>query len=558
MFPRGALAKEAAPAEQRPAKDTLFSSQKDAERAAAAAAAAAPPAGSRKRARSEGKGKGKPARSGDAGAGAGAGAEEEGEGGGALLKRAVELSVPRLRPGMPLLGRVRRVTATQLTLSLPSGLTGYCRVEDTNDALAAACAGGGRGGGAEAEEAEEEAEAEEGRAEGGAAGGPPTLRTFFRAGQYVCAVVKSVGDAGGAGGLLAEAAASAAGKGSARRIWVTLRPEAVNAGLALEHLQGASSADAGAGAAGGKKKKAAAAAAAAAAAGAPGTLLWGHLHSVEDHGCVIALGIAGLAGAFLPRAAMDGSAGQAGIPLHTAHAGAPVLVTVASVNAGARTVTLACSAAGSAAATLAVSAAASATPHTIHTLKAGMRLQAEVSRALPNGLALRLLDFFQGTASLNHLPAPAHALWAGAPPPPSLPVRILFVDTLEKVVVCSAAPHIVDFGAAEVGSSSSGSSSSSKLEAGEEGGALCGTGGPSFAPLRDGSVIERAVVLRIDHGLGMLVGWGGGGGEEEEAEAEAGSALPLAARLARAGARWRHWLRAHFAPAGRRRQAGVH
>jgi hypothetical protein len=47
---------------------------------------------------------------------------------------------------------------------------------------------------------------------------------------------------------------------------------------------------------------------------------------------------------------MDGSAGQAGIPLYKAHAGAPVLVTVTAVNAAARTLTLACTAPASAAA----------------------------------------------------------------------------------------------------------------------------------------------------------------------------------------------------------------
>ena len=139
MFPRGQLAKEASDKDaSRVAKDTLFSRKETSDAAPA----------SRKRARSEGKAK--------KGGGKGGGvAVAEGDsaapGAAAAVKRALELSVPRLRPGMALLGRIRRVTATLLTLSLPSGLTGYCRVEDTTDALAAACAGAA---GAAAEEEE--------------------------------------------------------------------------------------------------------------------------------------------------------------------------------------------------------------------------------------------------------------------------------------------------------------------------------------------------------------------------------------------------------------------
>jgi ribosomal protein S1 len=264
-------------------------------------------------------------------------------------------------------------------------------------------------------------------------------------------------------------AAGRRGPHAERRITLSIRPEVVNQGLSMAQLK-------------------------------PGSLVCGFVQSAQDKGLVVSTGIAGLAAAFLPfnHLSEDGFNGQRGVPLlQRGIAGAPVLCAVSNINRSAASVTLTNR-------TNAVAAALSGeSTHTIHTVKAGMLVQATVDRVLSNGVSATFLAFFRASIHIAHLPAPATAFWATAQseckPGQQILARVLYVDSVEKTIALSAVPHVVDLG----------------KSAAPEAGAV-GVGGPGFNAA-DGAVIEEAVVLRIDAGVGMLIGWG----SAEDADAAA-------------------------------------
>ena len=282
-------------------------------------------------------------------------------------------------------------------------------------------------------------------------------------GQFVVATVTSVGTDALAHPKSAAAALAqsiggeggAARSGGGHRVVVSLKPELSNAGVVAETLR-------------------------------PGSFVSGYVHSVEDHGFVVSTGVAGVT-AFLPFAACDGTAGQSGTRLAPdSPPGFPLFATVTAINRAAHTLTLACSA-------KAVTSAVSSEPsHTIYTVKPGMLVRATVERRLENGLAVTFLAFFHSSIHIAHLPLPAHALWADEPPAPgtTLLARVLYVNASEKVIALSAAPHVVALGG--------------------DGSGTCGTGAPDFGDVTDGSIVPAATVLRVDPGVGMLIGWGDG------------------------------------------------
>jgi rRNA biogenesis protein RRP5 len=368
---------------------------------------------------------------------------------GSKVYRADELSFKRLRPGTVVLARIRRVAGDHVTLALPHGLTAQCKASDVNEIISELVHA--------APTADAQAKVTEPNALGHA------LTSVLRPGQLVRAVVTRVGaesltsQHSSALQLAASLGAGVDLKAGDRRVTVSLRPELTNQGLGVSQLRA-------------------------------GSLVSGYVSSIEDHGFIVSLGIAGL-NAFLPFESSDGSAGQAGTALSREHPGTPLWATVAELNRAANSVTLACTVAQ-------VSRArAKEATHTLYTVKPGMRVVCTVDSVLSNGLAVTFLAFFKATLHLHHLPLPATSMWQQAyKPGQELAARVLYVDVVDKTIALSAAPHVVTLGGA----------------AGEEAtpsDALCGIGGPGF-DCADGDVVPTATVLRVDVGAGMLLGWG--------------------------------------------------
>jgi exosome complex RNA-binding protein Csl4 len=366
--------------------------------------------------------------------------------------KADELSFKRLRPGTVVLARVRRVAGDQVTLSLPHGLTAQCRASDVNDIMSdlvrsSASAGAIAGGMTDSADVS----------------ASTALLAALPVGLLVRAVVTNVGsesmfsDRSSALQLAASLGARLDAKSADRRILASLRPELTNQGLSVAQLR-------------------------------TGSLVSGYVSSVEDHGYVVALGIQGIS-AFLPFSGSDGTAGQAGTVLSP---GTPLWATVSEVNRDANSVTLACSASH-------VSGArAKEATHTLYTVKPGMRVVCTVDRVLQNGLSVSFMAFFEATLHLHHLPRPATSMWQQAyKPGQEFAARILYVDVVDKIITVSAAPHIVSLGLT-LPSDTGGAPDS-----------LFGIGGP-MCDAADGDIVPCAVVLRVDIGAGMLLGWGGG------------------------------------------------
>jgi hypothetical protein len=368
-FPRGPLPKSTSAevsAARVPREESLFRAPREGASAADA---------SRKRARSA---TAKPSGGASAAARAprasSAFAEAGGDASAGSSARAAELTARRLRVGLPLLARVRRVTSRAVVLALPSGLTAHAAVEDVNDDVAAAVRDG-----------------------------KATLDDFFTTGQFVAAVVVRIvgrgGDSGAAGGGGADGGAAAAavaaaaaimgtgGATKARRVAVSLRPAAVNAGVSKADLR-------------------------------VGGLAWGCVKSVEDHGLLISLDVDGASVGFLPFADVPkGEAGQVGIPLagcsargaadpRNALVGGPILCGVASVDG--KSVTLTARADG-----IAKTIARAPAPP-LRALVPGTKVSAVITSVLSNGVGVSVLGVFTGSIALSALPTPAHARWAEA------------------------------------------------------------------------------------------------------------------------------------------------
>ena len=365
-----------------------------------------------------------------------------------------------------MLCRVRRVGAFQATLALPHGMTGFCSLDDTNDVLAASVRAS-RAHSKEADDAEDDSAAAEGEGASSKQSSKLGMSSFLAVGQYVLACVTKVGSdsmfdqkpavVALAQSLSASSSAAADGDRGNRRIELSLRPELCNQGLTVKELRN-------------------------------GSLVHGYVRSVEDNGYIVATGIAGVSSCFLPFSQSDGTCGQAGTSLSKEMSpGSPVVAAVWSINRDTGVVSLSCQADR-------VAALVSREPlHTIYTIKPGQLVSAAVDKVLPNGLAVTFLAFFHATVHQHHLPRPAHALWAGDySAGQEIRARILYVDPAEKTIALSAAPHVVGYG---------------RTPSPLTGCLPVGVGGPAF-DVEEGGKVTSAVVLRVDPGVGMLIGWG--------------------------------------------------
>lgn len=286
-----------------------------------------------------------------------------------------------------------------------------------------------------------------------------TIADYFTPGQYVCATVLRMGNREAHTNPAIALASTLTGTDishvtNERRIALSLRPELYNTGIELDTLR-------------------------------KGSFLWGYVRSVEDHGYVVSTGIEGVS-AFLPFSNTDGTSGQPGTKLLRHAPGTPIFTTVQHINRASKALTLTTKVAD-------VTSAVSKEPsHTIFTVKPGMLVDVTVDRVIVNGLAATFLSFFHSTISLAHLSTPAHALWAEQySPGQEFRARVLWVNTVDKAIALSAASHVVSLG----------------TEDAVEGDSVFGINGPHFS-VRDGEVIEDAIVLRVDPDMGALVGWG--------------------------------------------------
>ena len=419
----------------------------------------------------------------------------------------------RARVGTVVLCRVKRVTATRAVLSLPHGLTAYCGVGDVNAVLRQACE-------ASMDVEPNDADADDDADLNAASSSRRGVFSVLHPGQFVIGTITRVGDESlfkersAASALSQSLSASRERKGiktGDHRLTVSLQPELANQGVSLEQLR-------------------------------TGSLVSGYVRSVEDHGFVVETGVAGVT-AFLPFANTDGTAGQVGSQLSRALPGSPVMCVVTAVNRVTHVLTLSSNAA-------AVAAAVSDEPtHTIYTLKPGMRVTATIDRTLDNGLAVSFLAFFHATVHVAHLPLPAHAQWAAEfTPGAQISARVLYVNAAEKVIALSAAPHVVELGgggdaaAALVAPpppptpaavAAKGSSAATIAASAAAAAAVQPCGGPSYDVI-DGSVVESAIVLRVDPDMGMLIGWGGSAAAQPK---QGQQHLQLQSRL-RASAQW--------------------
>jgi ribosomal protein S1/Tfp pilus assembly protein PilF len=283
------------------------------------------------------------------------------------------------------------------------------------------------------------------------------LSGLFKPGMVVRAVVQS----------------SEAGKGK-KRITLSLRPGDVSQGLELSHV-------------------------------GIGAVMGGVIRSLEDHGYTVDCGVSGVR-AFLPFRATDGTDGQ-GNPLLEGSPFVAAVVTecVLDTGAGSATVSLALDVTTSRRhvrvapvtaqnlskadhvdddADEGSSARGPAASVGMTSLLAGDRVNALVQRVLPNGLLVRLdgrggLSALNATVGLSHLHDPASATWAKAySRGQRLTGRVLFVDAAAGKIGLSLAPHLVELRA------------------------------PPCAGNVFGSVLEHAVVVRVDPKVGVVMAWG--------------------------------------------------
>jgi ribosomal protein S1 len=357
------------------------------------------------------------------------------------MRKAEELTGKRLRVGLHVLARVRRIASKQIVLSLPSGFTGYCRAADINDEVASALQHE-----TEDDEDSNKVEAQNSR-----------LSRYFVPGQYVFATISHVASGTDENLVVTSGGGNGNESSKRRRIYVSLRPDAFNAGISFSTLK-------------------------------IGTVICGFIRSHQDHGYIIATGIEGVSTTFLPFSACDGTNGVAGVMMQKdAPSGFPVLCTVSAINRGSRTITLACNS------STISSTVSKDSLHTIYTIKPGMLFDCTIDRTLPNGLAVSFLQYFRGSVALAHLSSPATQFWASQYKiGDAVSARVLFTDPLEKIIALSIAPHIVKLG----------------FQMAVPRTRSFGVGGPDYNELVEGSFIDDAKVVRIDPGSGVLVSWG--------------------------------------------------
>jgi rRNA biogenesis protein RRP5 len=196
----------------------------------------------------------------------------------------------------------------------------------------------------------------------------------------------------------------------------------------------------------------------------PGGTLYAALASEEDHGWVLSTGLDGVT-AFLPKKNIKGRLPVGGLRL-----GMPLTVIVLAVNEAARALTCGVD---DGVATFALTRGAL----TLSALKPGMLVHGLVDAHLRSGLALSFLQGFQGGVEVAHLDAPyTDSEWKTKMKLGHLcQARVLMVDARSKVIYLTLRPHLLGFRVA------------------------------SSVP-EVGSLLEDAVVLKVDGKKGLLLG----------------------------------------------------
>jgi hypothetical protein len=347
------------------------------------------------------------------------------------------ISYKKLTAGVTVLGIVLRVGQAEVSVSLPSNMTGQVPLPQLSDPLHHRFA-------TAATEEEQAATLE-------------VARAAVKPGQVVRCVVLS-SEKGATGG---------------HKVVLSMRASLVNKGVRFEQLL-------------------------------PGTLLFGAVASVEDHGYVISAGVEGFT-AFLPSK-------HAKVPLE---AGWPVDVVVLAVKEAARTVTCGHNPEVTPEAVTRGRCVHGHPPDdsmwlsapwaeyglrvlgsalNLQGLKPGMLVNAVVDMMLKNGLTLSFLAYFSGAVELEHLDrAYKEGDWrkrfsAGE----KVKARILMVDYANKAVYLTMSEHLLAMR-------------------------------PPALPLEVGETVE-AKVLRIDAKRGLLLGVPApgekAGDDEDDAEDE--------------------------------------
>eukprot|EP00741_Cyanophora_paradoxa_P002551 tig00000605_g2475.t1 len=358
------------------------------------------------------------------------------------LPKIVEaLKFKRLTIGTVLLGVVREITSTDVSIGLPDSLTGFVKLAEISEPLTELLAQAAARDESDAEDSDAAGsdEDEEGanerrpgkrRRQSGEEGPEvPKLADLLYPGQIVRCVVT---------GLSKE--------GTSRRVELSMRPGLVNAGLSLSSLH-------------------------------ENMGVYGCVKTVEDHGYTISFGVPGFTGFLLNKHAKKlrrggtASAGGEGLRLRV---GQPVECAVLSVSAPTRTVSV----------TVDPDVVARATAKEtdgiqLQTLKAGTLVSAHVAKVLPNGLVLRFLGSFHATADLTHLATPAlseASIASHYSLDQKVKARLLYVDPHGKLVGASLRGALV------------------RME-------------PCTLPhdLQVGTVIEAAIVRRVDPSVGLLM-----------------------------------------------------
>lgn len=196
----------------------------------------------------------------------------------------------------------------------------------------------------------------------------------------------------------------------------------------------------------------------------PGGTLYAALSSEEDHGWVVATGLEGVS-AFLPKKNIKGRLPEGGL-----REGMPAYVIVLAVNEAARTVTCGLNAD-------VASYALTRCALTLQGLKPGMLVHGLVDEHLKNGLALSFLQGFQGGIETGHLDQPYRDNeWKQRFKLGRIQqARVLMVDSRAKVIYLTLRPHLLSLRTA--------------------------------SSLPDvGTVLDEAVVLRVDAKKGLLLG----------------------------------------------------
>ncbi|KAJ3286606.1 hypothetical protein HK104_008958, partial [Borealophlyctis nickersoniae] len=332
------------------------------------------------------------------------------------IRSADGLSFKRINVGMTILGCIKEINDLELVVSLPHQQTGTVSITEISDHITA--------------QVEKAAADDDDDDEDDNDSSIPDLRTLFRIGQPVPCVVIAVED-------------KTEGKGTKRRIDLSLKPDLVNAGLSR-------------------------------AAMFEGMTLTAAVVSQEDHGYVLSAGIEGVTGFLLRKNAEKYVAEvNGGNPLAI---GQLVYAAVLKLDEG-RSVQFTVDPEA-----VAKSLIPGKLAPTLETLRAGSLVNAKVKDVLDNGLVLSFLGIFEGTVDWFHVGHPvkdsATDLDGQFKEGQKLRARLLFVDSANKRVGLTLTPALMNLAPHEFAPRDT---------------------------IDIGTIVDNVSVVRVDAGFGCLL-----------------------------------------------------